>query len=104
MRTVTMARCRCRTASGRARVVPEVYWYIAMSEDALSHSNPSGSPRSASRKASSATMVRAPSSGAAARASTGRQSSMRAAMASRPRRVNMGTATAPAFMAPKSAT
>ena len=103
MRTVTMARCRCRTASGRARVVPEVYWYIAMSEDAVQGLNPSGSPRSASRKASSATTVRAPSSGASASTRTGRQSSMRAAMASRPRRVNIGTATAPAFIAPKSA-
>ena len=104
MRTVTMARCRCRTASGRARVVPEVYWYIAMSVEAVPASNVSGSRESAARNPSSATMVRVPASGAPASASTGRQSSMRAAMASRPRRVNMGTATAPAFMAPKSAT
>ena len=103
MRTVTIARCRCRTASGRARVVPDVYWYIPMSEAAVRASNVSGSRRSAARNASSATIVRTPSSGAPARASAGRQSSMRAATASRPRRVNMGTATAPAFIAPKSA-
>ena len=36
--TTTMARCVWRTASGSARVVPEVYWNIAMSFAAVDQS------------------------------------------------------------------
>ncbi len=108
--TVTTDEWRCLTASGSSRVVPEVYWNMAMSRPLVEISNAVSYFSNMAMKSSSAMAVAHPASAARSDFSGansnnfGWQSPTRRRRPSGPNRVNSGTAMQPAFMAPYRAT
>ena len=99
----------CRTASGKARVVPDVYWNSARSSGAVAGVYRAGAARRRSARSSIATTLtwgncaRQRAASRSTNSMRGRQSSTRNASPSGTKSVKSGTAMAPRFIVPNTA-